>query len=382
MGRRHVLLTLGACVAFAACTRSSSTGGTTPAPLTAKDIVHHSTPAIVRIEVGTDRIGTGFIVDAKGLVATNLHVVVGSSNITVKLKDGTKYPVLQILGIDPRRDLALLQIHAPTPLPILHLGDSDRMEAGDTVYAIGNPLGVFELSVTNGLISARRNACEGFPKSECNDVTYLQISAPISQGSSGGPLLNQGGEVIGITTAIINGGQNINVAIPTNYLKPMIAAPKAIALADFEKETKGMMGDHEGDPQGGEPLPARQVPTHATTIWDGCKLDDIEATVVEISSAIRRGAPEYNKRTTEGFENCYRIYEGTSLKLKTKVACKGVTKAFDDGLARAEKIATYRDKAWALRDTFDGLITVAERWCAADVTCRAKAQAPAPTPTP
>ena len=342
-------------------------------PLTAKAIMQQSTPAIVVIEAGGDRIGTGFILDKAGIVATNLHVVVGSAEITVKLKNGTKFPVSTIAGFDPRFDLALLRIKPLQPLPTLHLGDSDRMEAGDQIYAIGNPLGVFDYSISNGLVSAKRNGCEGVPKNEqCSDVNYIQFTAPISQGSSGGPLLNQDGEVIAITTAFITAGQNINLAVPTNYLKPMLAHTQQIAPQDFENQTKEILEkEHPGAGEDSTPLPPREIPDHAITVFDGCKVEDLQVIVSEIEKAIARGAPEYNKKTPEGFENCYRIYEGTSLKVKSAIPCKGVTKAFDDGLARAGKIKTYRDKAWALRDTFDGLLKVVEPWCTQDADHKA-----------
>ncbi len=350
-------------------------GATTPQPLTAKDIVQKSSPAIVRVEVGNDRTGTGFIIDPRGIVATNLHVVAGSADIKVKLHDGVQYQVQQIVGFDPIRDLALLRIKPNKPLPTLKLGDSDRMTAGDTIYAIGNPLGVFDYSVSNGLVSARRPLCgpDEIAAQKCqHELTLLQISAPISQGSSGGPLFNQLGEVVGITTAIISSGQNINLAVPTNYLKPMIARPSQMEMADFETKTKALFaGDTPPeDPEG--PVPARKVPEHPLAVWDGCKQEDIEDTVRKISEAIEIGAPLYNQKTAKGFEACYRVYEGTSIKLEKDGACKGVRSAAGEGLLRTATITSYRDKAWALRDMFDGLAKVAEKWCAADAKCRAK----------
>src|SRR6185436_20422352 len=115
-------------------------------------------------------------------------------------------------------------------LPTLHLGDSSAVSAGDRIYAIGNPLGVFDYSITDGLISQVR------PLS--NDLTILQVSVAISQGSSGGPLFNQFGEVIGVTTAIITQGQAINLAVPSNYLRPLIQKPIAMSLDEFAKVTK------------------------------------------------------------------------------------------------------------------------------------------------
>src|SRR5882672_8920585 len=143
-------------VLVSACAETMSS--TPRTRLTAKDIVQRSSPAIVRIEAGPEKIGTGFILDKTGVVATNLHVVVGEAAIKVKLSDGSQYAVTQIDGLDPARDLALLQIRAGKDLPTLNLGDSSAMSAGDQVVAIGNPLG-FDNSVTSGLISQVRPIC-------------------------------------------------------------------------------------------------------------------------------------------------------------------------------------------------------------------------------
>jgi serine protease Do len=346
----------------AALTVASSCGGASSnAPrLTAKDIVKRSSPAIVRIDAGRDKVGTGFILDKAGLVATNLHVVLGESTIKVRLFDGSQYPVLQIAGIDIERDLALLRISPPKGLPTLKLGDSDAVAAGDQIIAIGNQLGEFDYSVTSGLVSQVRHACdrEAIAKQRCKqEFTLLQISAPISLGSSGGPLFNQTGEVVGVTTAIITAGQNLNFAVPGNYLKPLIAQPGAISVDEFARETK--IGDEKkGDSDSGVRV-VRKIPKHELTVFDGCKIEDIEAVVREILEAIDNGAPLYNDGKHEA---CFRIYEGTAVKYEHDAACPGVRTAFGDGLLRVNGLQSYTEKAWAMRDTFDGLLDAAKRW--------------------
>jgi serine protease Do len=348
----------------AALTVASSCAGTASSTqrLTAKDIVKRASPAIVRIDAGTDKVGTGFILDKAGLVATNLHVVLGESTIKVRLFDGSQYPVMQIAGIDVDRDLALLKINAPKGLPTLKLGDSDAVAAGDQIIAIGNQLGEFDYSVTSGLISQVRHACDrdAIASKRCKqEFTLLQISAPISLGSSGGPLFNQTGEVVGVTTAIITAGQNLNFAVPGNYLKPLIAQQAAISLDQFARETKFGEDKHaEGDSGSGVHI-VRRIPMHELSVFDGCKLDDIEAIVREILEAIENGAPLYNDGKHEA---CFRIYEGTSVKYEHDAACAGVRAAFGDGLLRANGMQTYTEKAWAMRDTFDGLLDAAKRW--------------------
>jgi serine protease Do len=342
---------------------ASSCGGAasnTPR-LTAKDIVKRSSPAIVRIDAGTDKVGTGFILDKGGLVATNLHVVLGESTIKVRLFDGSQYPVMQIAGIDIERDLALLRINPSKGLPTLKLGDSDAVAAGDQIIAIGNQLGEFDYSVTSGLISQVRHACDRdqVASKRCKEFTLLQISAPISLGSSGGPLFNQIGEVVGVTTAIITAGQNLNFAVPGNYLKPLMAQPAAISLDEFARETKLGEDKRPDSDSGSGAHIVRKIPMHELSVFDGCKIDDIEAIVREILEAIENGAPLYNDGKHEA---CFRIYEGTSVKYEHDAPCAGVRTAFGDGLLRANGLKSYTEKAWAMRDTFDGLLDAAKRW--------------------
>ncbi|HET9991818.1 MAG TPA: S1C family serine protease, partial [Kofleriaceae bacterium] len=212
------------------------------------------------------------------------------------------------------------------------------------------------------------------------ELTILQISAPISQGSSGGPLFNQFGEVIGVTTMIVTQGQNINLAVPGNYLVPMVKQQQAIELAEFAKATKELAHAHgEGTQEdGGDKVDPdnikieRRVPFHAVAVLDGCSQKDIEDIVQSIGEAIQNGAPLYNTGTAQGFEACFRIYEGTALKYEKDALCKGVRSAFGDGLLRASSMASYKEKAWAMRDTFDGLLNVSQRW--------AQQNLPAPKP--
>jgi serine protease Do len=355
------------CVALVALVACGSKPATTPqhAQLSARQIIDLSSPAIVRIEAGDNKVGTGFVVNGTGLIATNLHVIEGESRIKVKLyKDATEYPVTTIAGVDRGHDLALIWIQPRKQLPILHLTQIAPV-AGDQVYAIGNPLGVFDYSITEGLVSQVRDLTP--------DLTILQISAAISPGSSGGPLFNQFGEVVGVTTAIITQGQSINLAVPANYLRPMIKQPAAIAPEEFAKLTKDAEDSEHphADSDTDTSAPPRQVPDLPVSTWAGCKTDDIEVTVKAILEAIDIGAPAYNQMNAKGFEECFRIYEGTAVKLEHDSPCKGVRAAFGDGLQRAETIKSYKDKAWALRDTFDGLLHAAQKWCDQDAACKA-----------
>jgi serine protease Do len=379
-------------VLLAASVGAAGCGSKQPTPaarikLTAKDIYQQSAAAIVRIDV-TDphgaRVGTGFIVDRTGLVATNLHVVGGSDKIKIKTGDGHEYQVSEVVGYDKNRDLALLRIQSPIALPAIRLGDSDALIPGDQIVAIGNPLG-FENTVSAGLISSVRVFCtpEQAAAAQCPetnniDLKYLQISAPISQGSSGGPLFNQFGEVVGITTGIIDGGQSINIAVPGNYLKVLLARPGRIGVVQFANDTQAPEEVTAKDED--EPKIVRIDPGLHASVYDGCSADDVKELVRDIGEAIEGGAPLYNAALQHinklGFEQCFRIYEGAALHWRDS-KCNGVSVAFDAGLARAQTLKTFNEKAWALRDTFDGLINAAEEWARAHPELL-KSQQPAP----
>ena len=331
-----------------------------PQRLEPKEIVHRAKPAIVRVEDGDGRVGTGFVIDQAGTVATNLHVIIGATQIQVTTLDGSTLPVTSIVALDPEHDLALIDVDPPTPLPTVPLGDSDLVEAGDPVLAIGNPLGVLDYTVSDGLISSVRQMSP--------DVKVLQISAPISQGSSGGPLFNPFGEVIGVATALSTEGQNLNFAVPSNYVRALDKRRQPMTVEAFAALTRPRPREIEAN---GVKI-TRDVPTHATTIFQGCKDDDIAAAIEAIGKAIENGAPLYNAGNHEA---CFRIYEGTSTKLERDSPCPGIRDAFGAGLLRVSTMGSYTEKAWGLRDTFDGLLDVAKRWAVARGI-------PGPTATP
>ena len=138
--------------------------GSTPKPvarirLSPKGIFDEAVGSIVRVEAGSDKLQDGFIVDKSGIVATNLHVIAGESEIKVRMHDGSFYKVLQIAGLDPGHDLALLKIQPKQALPALQIGDSNAVGPGDQVVAIGNPLGVLDNTVSQGLVGAVRVLC-------------------------------------------------------------------------------------------------------------------------------------------------------------------------------------------------------------------------------
>ncbi len=176
-------------------------------------------------------LGSGFIVDKDGFIITNNHVVDNADEIKVKLSDGREFKA-KVIGRDSKTDLALIKISSVFEnLPILALGDSDKMRVGDWVMAVGNPFGL-EQTVTQGIISATGRVIGSGPYDD-----FLQTDAPINPGNSGGPLVNLKGEVIGINTAIIPGGQGLGFAIPSSLAKSITSQ-----LKEKGKVVRGWIG--------------------------------------------------------------------------------------------------------------------------------------------
>jgi len=171
--------------------------------------------------------GSGFIIREDGWVVTNHHVVVNGKYIVAKLPDGEQYAVESVISYEPRYDLAVVKLKAPSPLPAVEMGDSSKIILGEQAVAIGSPEGL-EHTISDGLVSAWRDLGDG--------VKFIQISVPISHGSSGGALFNMRGEVIGVTSAGLERGQNLNFAIPINRVKEILQSPKPITLAELPEE--------------------------------------------------------------------------------------------------------------------------------------------------
>jgi serine protease Do len=175
-------------------------------------------------------LGSGFIIDKDGFVVTNNHVVEDADQIKVKLKDEREFDA-KIVGRDPNTDIALLKIESGENLPVVKMGDSDALEVGQWVLAIGSPFGL-EQTVTAGIVSAKGRVIGSGPYDD-----FIQTDASINPGNSGGPLLNLKGEVIGINTAIVASGHGIGFAIPINLAKDII-----VALKNEGEVTRGWLG--------------------------------------------------------------------------------------------------------------------------------------------
>jgi S1-C subfamily serine protease len=221
---------------------------------TPREIAKKAMPSVVLLVMEDSNgqplaMGSGFAV-SEGVIATNMHVIEGAARgyaktasqtiqpktprssryIEVPLHEEPKRDIRGIVASDPLRDLVLLSVDG-MKLPALSIGDSSEVAVGDAVYAIGNPRGL-EGTFSAGIVSGVRNIGED---------TLLQITAPISPGSSGGPVVNSKGEVIGVAVATFKGGQNLNFAIPSSYLSSLISAiatPVDLSKAAAARNTK------------------------------------------------------------------------------------------------------------------------------------------------
>jgi serine protease Do len=216
-----------------------------PKPFSFADIVRQEKPAVVNIsttqkfskgegvlpedhpplgdlfgntlpkEFKGQNLGSGFIIKKDGLILTNNHVIDKAEKIIVRLSDEREFEA-KVIGRDEKTDLALIKIADPRNLPVVRMGDSDQLDVGEWVIAIGNPFGL-EQTVTVGIVSAKGRAIGSGPFDD-----YIQTDASINPGNSGGPLFNIDGEVIGINTAINPSGQGIGFAIPINQVKKVL----------------------------------------------------------------------------------------------------------------------------------------------------------------
>lgn len=243
--------------------------GQQPAPaITAGDLYKSASPSVVLIEtygedgkVSAD--GSGFVISGDGVILTNYHVIAHSKKATVRLANQDAYDYVGVLDVDKRKDIALIKIKAVN-LPHLALGKSAASQIGDKVYALGNPLGVFQNTLSEGIISGIRQA-DGY--------RLFQLTTPISHGSSGGPVFNTRGEVVGIVELTVEEGQNLNFAIPIDYAAGMLdsktvqplasiyepepaksetpapvqqAAPAAMASESFKRDAFSYLGEKVG----------------------------------------------------------------------------------------------------------------------------------------
>ncbi|HSH94214.1 MAG TPA: transglutaminase family protein [Roseimicrobium sp.] len=194
-------------------------------PLSIADLSARAKPSLVVVsqygrDQAVDGVGTGFVIDSDGLIATSFHVIGEGRRLTVQFADGKKYEVTEVRAWDRKSDLTILKIDAKG-LPALPLGDSDDLKQGTEVVALGNPAGM-DFSVVLGVVSARR---------DFETAKMIQLAIPVEPGNSGGPLLDLEGRVHGVMTMKSAVTRNLGFAMPINEIKPLIAKPNPVPMS-------------------------------------------------------------------------------------------------------------------------------------------------------
>ena len=206
---------------------AQSSPQTTAQQFDSTEITKKVAPAVVLIKGTTDSgdvLGTGVIISGDGKIATNLHVVQNLRNGGVQLASGEKFDSFSVSAFDARKDIAIIKIPG-FDLPFVPLGNSNNIQVGEPVLVVGSPLGL-QGSVTTGVISSMRDDPAG------GGFKVLQTDAAANPGNSGGPLVNRQSELIGIITFKIVGGENLNFAIPVNYLRGLMDSPVSVISLD------------------------------------------------------------------------------------------------------------------------------------------------------
>lgn len=249
-------------------------------------------------------LGTGFIISSDGYILTNNHVVNGADEVMVKLSDGREVKG-EIKGVDDKVDLALIKINEKDQLPFAELGDSDTLDVGEWVMAIGNPFGLSH-TVTAGIVSAKGRVIGSGPYDD-----YIQTDASINPGNSGGPLFSSEGYVVGINTAIIaGGGGGIGFAIPISMAKSVISQ-----LRDSGKVVRGYLGIRF------QPLTADLAKSFALTSDKGVLIASVEKDTPAAKAGLKEGdiILEYDGKVINDASELPRFVAATPIDKKVKI---------------------------------------------------------------
>lgn len=237
-----------------------------------------------------DGLGSGFFVRPDGVIVTNFHVIEDAHALQVETFDGEVYDNVYYVTSDPRRDVAVLKIPVEDAVTLRLGTDADTATAvGAEVYAMGHPLGQTS-TFSDGLVSAHRTL-EG--------VSMIQISAPISSGSSGGPVMDVRGEVIGVATMVLSGGQNLNYAVPVRYVRPLLAtgdSPRRFARSLLPRASGGLAA-LGGSPGAGPGSPRVGGSSGAPDSWEEQVISFLQSTEDEFESRGFSRTHEYETGT-------------------------------------------------------------------------------------
>ena len=250
-----------------------------------------------RSELKRQSLGSGFIISRDGYILTNYHVIENATKITITLSDEREYEAT-VVGRDPKTDIALIKIPSDGNLPVAYLGDSDSLEVGEWLIAIGNPFGLAH-TVTVGIVSAK-----GRVIGIGNYDNFIQTDASINPGNSGGPLFNTNGEVVGINTAIVAAGQGIGFATPINMVKEILKS-----LKEEGRATRGWLGVNI------QPIDETIAKTFNLAGTKGALVGDVIADTPAEKAGIKRGdvIVRFNGKDIDSYHDLPRIVGNTKV---------------------------------------------------------------------
>lgn len=302
----------------------------------AQEAAAQAAPSLVLLEM-PGRQGVGFIASPGGGLITNLHVVAGAEEIHVLLSDARLLSVEQVVALDEKRDLAVLQL--PTQdLSALRLAAEAHPGEGETLYIL-MPTGRGRI----GLMETRVRAVQVLDES----LTFLELAAALPEEASGCPVLDGAGAWVGVATCAFSDGRPVTIVIPARYVQPLLERPGAHPLSVLSLARPAASRE-------------RHIPAHPLSLLEGCATDVVEEVGHTLVQAIQLGAPMYNRGDPT---SCRRLYQRAAERLiQERPDCPGIQSALREGLARCEGLDSADAGAWALRDTFDGLLLVINRW--------------------
>lgn len=289
--------------------------------------------AVVRI-VSPRGEAVGFVVSQEGHVVTNLHAVAGASTLKVVFPDGREVESVGVALLDPRRDLALLRIEG-THLNSLEVELERTLTVGERVVVAGRN-GPFGPQPIDTRISLVRELSPG--------LVLYELERPLDDGETGLPLLDGHGKVVALCTAARRDGDRVAIGIPAAYLRAGLQVTDSRPISLLSALARGRR---------------RQVPEHPVSLLAQDAEKGLRNIAEGIGRAITAGAPAYNGGD---IEKCARIYEETTERLlQGHGECPGARTALEAGMERTRQLQDPDDRAWALRDTFDGLLAAIER---------------------
>jgi hypothetical protein len=280
--------------------------------------------------------GLGFVAP-NGRIVTCFHVVADELDIIAHLTDGRSLPVRAVCGIDARRDLAVLDVGLLDARPVRRPGERLAPD-GTRVFAFG--------MVPNEGRARWVEAKLAELQVLGSTLTVYRVEGEVPLDSSGGPLVAEDGTTLGVVTVAESDDGLVTLGLPWKYVEPLLGRHQQLPLTSLSLSERRPW--------------RREIPNHPLSLLEGSTMAGLAASTEAIAGAIREGAPAYNAGDVE---YCYRVYSETAKRLiDGRRDCPGVQKVLREGLARAESLKDVDAQAWAMRDAFDGLLAVIEKY--------------------